>query len=164
MRPSVLSGHVNELHPVNNAHLALSPSARALRAHEPGQSLPQGLAAGLSRIHLIPPSNPISPPLPSGGSAHDHFLTQQAHWGATSANKNVQMVSGSHANTTSLVTKASENQTSASNGLPSPSSIAISGNANTRRPWIAHSLSSPLTRPVASNDEDVGLFPMDEET
>lgn len=31
---------------------ALSPSARALQSHAPGQSLPQGLAAGLSRLHL----------------------------------------------------------------------------------------------------------------
>ena len=35
---------------------ALSPSARALQSHAPGQSLPQGLAAGLSRLHLVPPS------------------------------------------------------------------------------------------------------------
>ncbi|KAF5365117.1 hypothetical protein D9758_011025 [Tetrapyrgos nigripes] len=35
----------------------LSPSARALQAHAPGQSLPQGLAAGYSRIHAIPAAN-----------------------------------------------------------------------------------------------------------
>jgi len=35
----------------------LSPSARALQSHAPGQSLPQGLAAGLSRLHLVPPSH-----------------------------------------------------------------------------------------------------------
>ncbi|KAH9885986.1 hypothetical protein C8Q73DRAFT_769340 [Cubamyces lactineus] len=38
---------------------ALSPSARALQAHAPGQSLPQGLAAGYSRIHALPP--PVIP-------------------------------------------------------------------------------------------------------
>jgi hypothetical protein len=36
---------------------ALSPSARALQSHAPGQSLPQGLAAGLSRLHLAPLSH-----------------------------------------------------------------------------------------------------------
>ena len=36
---------------------ALSPSARALQSHAPGQSLPQGLAAGLSRLHLVPLSH-----------------------------------------------------------------------------------------------------------
>jgi hypothetical protein len=32
----------------------LSPSSKALQSHAPGQSLPQGLAAGLSRLHLVP--------------------------------------------------------------------------------------------------------------
>ncbi|RXW21715.1 hypothetical protein EST38_g4139 [Candolleomyces aberdarensis] len=34
----------------------LSPGSRALQSHAPGQSLPQGLAAGLSRIHALPPA------------------------------------------------------------------------------------------------------------
>lgn len=34
---------------------ALSPTSRALKTHAPGQSLPQGLAAGLSRLHFAPP-------------------------------------------------------------------------------------------------------------
>ncbi|TCD60775.1 hypothetical protein EIP91_009532 [Steccherinum ochraceum] len=42
-----------------NANAAMSPSARALQAHAPGQSLPQGLAAGYSRIHALPP--PVIP-------------------------------------------------------------------------------------------------------
>lgn len=46
---------------------ALSPSARALQAHAPGQSLPQGLAAGYSRIHALPP--PPTIPSPSTSSA-----------------------------------------------------------------------------------------------
>ena len=33
---------------------SVSPSIRALQAHAPGQSLPQGLAAGYSRIHALP--------------------------------------------------------------------------------------------------------------
>ncbi|KAH9911149.1 uncharacterized protein BXZ73DRAFT_108225 [Epithele typhae] len=40
---------------------ALSPSTRALQAHAPGQSLPQGLAAGYSRIHALPPPVILSP-------------------------------------------------------------------------------------------------------
>lgn len=32
----------------------MSPNAKALQNHAPGQSLPQGLAAGLSRLHLQP--------------------------------------------------------------------------------------------------------------
>jgi hypothetical protein len=34
---------------------ASSPSAKVLQEHAPGQSLPQGLAAGLSRLHLRGP-------------------------------------------------------------------------------------------------------------
>ena len=53
-------------------NMTLSPSTRALQSHEPGQSLPQGLAAGYSRIHALPPSmspdtpNAFSPPKSSG--------------------------------------------------------------------------------------------------
>jgi hypothetical protein len=44
-----------ETHPVAH-HLRpiLSPGTRALETHAPGQSLPQGLAAGLSRLHVRP--------------------------------------------------------------------------------------------------------------
>lgn len=45
----------------NNQYLS-SPSARALQAHAPGQSLPQGLAAGLSRIHALPPLPSLTSP------------------------------------------------------------------------------------------------------
>jgi hypothetical protein len=45
-----------------NGQMALSPGALALRSHEPGQSLPQGLAAGLSRLHLVPAGAPIASP------------------------------------------------------------------------------------------------------
>ncbi|KAJ3476235.1 hypothetical protein NLI96_g11298 [Meripilus lineatus] len=45
---------------------ALSPSTRALQSHAPGQSLPQGLAAGYSRIHALPPLP--SPSTPSAFS------------------------------------------------------------------------------------------------
>ena len=55
-----------------NGNMALSPTTArtlALQAHEPGQSLPQGLAAGLSRLHLVAAnSNPlISPDAASTG-------------------------------------------------------------------------------------------------
>ncbi|KAG6857056.1 hypothetical protein H0H87_010021 [Tephrocybe sp. NHM501043] len=54
----------NNNNPDEGPHL-LSPSARALQSHAPGQSLPQGLAAGYSRIHAQPPP----PTLHSPGSA-----------------------------------------------------------------------------------------------
>jgi len=50
------------------SQLALSPSARALHSHAPGTSLPQGLAAGYSRIHARPNSiySTLSPPNSAG--------------------------------------------------------------------------------------------------
>ena len=49
------------IRPVADPH---SPSARALREHAPGQSLPGGLANALSRLHLHGPR-------PSSGLAHE---------------------------------------------------------------------------------------------
>lgn len=66
-----------------NQHL--SPSTRALQAHAPGQSLPQGLAAGYSRIHLQPPMASFSPG--SMGSQHPPEGTSPntaAEWGSKS--------------------------------------------------------------------------------
>ena len=48
----------------------VSPSARALQAHAPGQSLPQGLAAGYSRIHALPPPAGVASPAASSTFAH----------------------------------------------------------------------------------------------
>lgn len=47
--------------PHQGTHL-LSPSTRALQSHAPGQSLPQGLAAGYSRIHALPPPPSLASP------------------------------------------------------------------------------------------------------
>ncbi|KAI0319849.1 hypothetical protein OF83DRAFT_1054251 [Amylostereum chailletii] len=52
---------------------ALSPSALALQSHAPGQSLPQGLAAGYSRIHALPP-----PPLIPSPSSSSVFGASQS--------------------------------------------------------------------------------------
>ncbi|THH26953.1 hypothetical protein EUX98_g7227 [Antrodiella citrinella] len=47
-------------------NVGMSPSARALQQHAPGQSLPQGLAAGYSRIHALPP--PVIPSPSTSGA------------------------------------------------------------------------------------------------
>ncbi|KAL4245191.1 hypothetical protein ABKN59_009932 [Abortiporus biennis] len=61
------SSDILQDHQRNNI-AALSPSARALQSHAPGQSLPQGLAAGYSRIHALPPPPVIPSPSTSGTS------------------------------------------------------------------------------------------------
>jgi len=58
-------GVVMDNDPHRGTHL-LSPSTRALQSHAPGQSLPQGLAAGYSRIHALPPPPVLGSPA-SGG-------------------------------------------------------------------------------------------------
>ncbi|KAG7095342.1 hypothetical protein E1B28_006103 [Marasmius oreades] len=77
-RPTLFSSNTannNSMRPIPSSHLssnnddpqfALSPATRALQSHAPGQSLPQGLAAGYSRIHALPPPLPLSSP-GSGG-------------------------------------------------------------------------------------------------
>jgi hypothetical protein len=75
--------------PLLAPHL-LSPNARALQAHAPGQSLPQGLAAGYSRIHALPPltniaspptSGPFVPGTSPGGNAAMNNFSNEAPYG-----------------------------------------------------------------------------------
>lgn len=97
---------------------ALSPSTRALQAHAPGQSLPQGLAAGYSRIHALPP--PVIPsPSPSAafspgrisgfsssGKAMGHSSNPSGEWQATSPgapNASEVMLSTSQGGSTGMI-------------------------------------------------------------
>ncbi|KAG8682329.1 hypothetical protein FRC09_016841 [Ceratobasidium sp. 395] len=137
---------------------ALSPSTRALRNHAPGQSLPQGLAAGLSRLHLVPsvsPSNgqydwsPDGPRLGTTPRAYDPFslednppprptfLTLNNRTGPSPATSGLSMSR----------TPSSSSQTAMS---PPPA-----GQANPMRRWQGN------TPPVKTNDEEDGLFHMD---
>ena len=156
---------------VPRPHMALSPSSRALRSHEPGQSLPQGLAAGLSRLHLIPATNPVSPPPGSGGSPHDGFQQQQTTWFKNSELRG-SLVTGTSPGSVGV---ASPPRTSglggsfpnlnATNGATqsSPSSVPISTTVNSslRRPWLGQPTSSPLSRPTIPDD---AMFDMDDES
>lgn len=57
----------NHQQPQHDDPHILSPSSRALQSHAPGQSLPQGVGAGLSRLHAMPPLPMISPGSTIGG-------------------------------------------------------------------------------------------------
>ncbi|CAE6402877.1 unnamed protein product [Rhizoctonia solani] len=122
---------------------ALSPSTRALRNHAPGQSLPQGLAAGLSRLHLVPAASPNgqydwSPDGPRLGStprAYDPFSFEDPPRPMFSTLNNLSGPSPS--------------------GLPISSTPSNSSNA---------ALSPPPNQrlhPTRTNDDD-DLFAMDE--
>ncbi|KAF9517520.1 hypothetical protein BS47DRAFT_1314205 [Hydnum rufescens UP504] len=162
--------HQHPSRPLGDAprpHMALSPSSRALRSHEPGQSLPQGLAAGLSRLHLIPATNPVSPPPGSGGSPHDGFQQQQTNWAKNSELRG-SLATGSSpspAGITSPPRTSGLGNLSATNGAAqqSPPSVPISTTVNSslRRPWFGHPTSSPLSRPTIPDD---AMFDMDDES
>ncbi|KAL5496035.1 hypothetical protein ACEPAH_3128 [Sanghuangporus vaninii] len=195
----------------------LSPASRALQAHVPGQSLPQGLAAGFSRIHLQPTSNAaFSPGSASGstsGSAFGNGIDGAgAEWlSTTPTNQNqnyTQTLAGVANSGANGAYGASDYQPTS--GVPSGeqpdvggltsmfshlsySSVAAGGirghghspagamptgmsrrsSARNGKGWgpssgagagtsAPHPLSSPLSGPVLTNDDDE-LFPMDEE-
>ena len=135
----------------------LSPSARALRSHEPGQSLPKGLAAGLSRLHLVPATG-------QGSTLHDMSPDGSRVSGVTSQLSLKMAPIGRNGANGSQYGGGFETQRS---GLTSPTRGGGGGmgavNGGMRQPWVGHpTLSSPLSRPLATNDIDDGLFPMDD--
>ncbi|KAF8961719.1 hypothetical protein BDZ97DRAFT_1921048 [Flammula alnicola] len=146
--------------PLLAPHL-LSPSARALQAHAPGQSLPQGLAAGYSRIHALPPLTNIASP-PTSGS----FIPGTSPGGAAAAN--IEAPYGDWPN--------NQGATSPSAGLDSmfsrlSYSAATRGSTPTQPPpGLSRNVSggryqqggplSPLSGPVVTRDDD-DLFDMD---
>ena len=200
----------------------LSPASRALQAHIPGQSLPQGLAAGFSRIHLRPTSNAAFSPGSGSGSAAGSLMgnggeSMNAEWMSTTpTNQNQnhpQAVAGFVNNGVNGAPASSDQQPTSAAPPPAPnsgdqpdvggltsmfshlsySSVAAGGlrghghspasampTAMSRRssgrggpgwghgsgvgvgPGAPHPLSSPLSGPVLTNDDD-DLFSMDEE-
>ncbi|TDL16169.1 hypothetical protein BD410DRAFT_795655 [Rickenella mellea] len=181
--------------------LPLSPSARALQAHAPGQSLPQGLAAGYSRIHVQPPPPHLPSPAMSGtfspGTGGISMQAQMASgidWSTNSAANGMQHPSdpttpprgmvaadsgadGEVGGLNSMFSRLSYSAAAARGGAPSASNpytaqgpvspggpaVPMSmGRRPSGRGWSSHPLSSPLSGPVLTNDDD-DLFSMDEE-
>ncbi|KAH0826645.1 hypothetical protein J3R83DRAFT_5031 [Lanmaoa asiatica] len=167
---------------------ATSPSTRALQSHAPGQSLPQGLAAGYSRIHALPLTgspgslggssvggggafSPGHGPVPFGINAGQdwHLQSNQAHLPPEAISH--LSLSAHHD------LSASANPTSSS-GAPFPSSMAAlesmfsrlpstgvgaplrtpPHSVNSNRNWQHQNVLSPLSRPISDDDE---LFSMD---
>jgi len=133
-------------------NVTLSPSTRALQSHEPGQSLPQGLAAGYSRIHALPPTmspgtpSAFSPPKTSG------FGTIGGDWAEMSSSPRsggnldaaVSMLSYS-----SAASRISTGPYPANNRIPSSRGFAN-----------GTGLLSPLSKPAIADVDD--LFNMEE--
>ncbi|KIM37178.1 hypothetical protein M413DRAFT_20364 [Hebeloma cylindrosporum] len=157
--------------PLLAPHL-LSPSSRALHAHAPGQSLPQGLAAGYSRIHALPPlTNIASPPTSGsfvpgtspGANAAMNNLSNEAPYGDwPSANQNAGMGAAGTAGLETMFSRLSYSAATRSGpanapGTPPGLSRNVSGGRYTQQQGAAL---SPLSGPVVTRDDD-DLFDMD---
>ena len=163
-----------------NQYMTLSPtSARALRAHEPGQSLPQGLAAGLSRLHLVPATNPISPSAVSASpsasismsvaSNGGGFAAQQSAYGnwlkSTSGEMSPPPVGlGTGVASPPRFATHGGLGTTTSNANPASYSMLSRGTpsaAGGRRDvsWTSQAQASPLSRPTVPDDDT--MFDMD---
>lgn len=128
-----------------------SPSTRALQSHEPGQSLPQGLAAGYSRIHALPPT--MSPATPSAfsPSKQSGFGAIGSDWGDPSSSPQ------SGGNLDAAVTRLSYSPAAPRMPAgPYPTSNRI---PSSHRFTNGAGLLSPLSKPITADDED--LFNME---
>jgi len=162
---------------VHQTNHLLSPSARALQSHAPGQSLPQGLAAGYSRIHALPPPPNLASPSsaglfgtpPTGSDLAMPSSGPYGQWkGAASPPNNGGGFDG-------MFSRLSYSAATARNGQASGSSTPVPAgqgmSANGPPPGLSRTVSggkqstgplSPLSRPTAhAHDDNVELFDMD---
>lgn len=165
--------------------VAFSPGTRALQAHAPGQSLPQGLAAGYSRIHALPPPTVASPSstmafspghstgLSPGPKSSSHLSGASADWNsAITANDQAMATSSGLESMFSRLSYSAAASSESTNLISIPAIDTCTGqgtapaNGTTRpvngRGWQNNqgSLSSPLSGPVVTGDDD-DLFSMD---
>ncbi|KAF8552103.1 hypothetical protein OG21DRAFT_198130 [Imleria badia] len=165
---------------------ATSPSFRALQSHAPGQSLPQGLAAGYSRIHAIPlagsPSSlggssvgggafsPGHGPVPFGinaGAGQDQWHLQSNHaLLGTDAMSHLSLSAHHDLQATASAAPISSSMAaleSMFSRLPStggaPPLRTPPHSVNNNRHWHTQNALSPLSRPISDDDE---LFSMEE--
>ncbi|KAG6876432.1 hypothetical protein C0993_003193 [Termitomyces sp. T159_Od127] len=172
-RPIPSNGNGNGNGGDDGAHV-LSPGARALQSHAPGQSLPQGLAAGYSRIHALPPLN--SPG--SGGSVFGGGTPPTtAEAGIPSSGpyggwKPAQAASPPPSNGGGLEAMFSRLSYSAAAATSAKTGTAPQPGGGLAPPGLTRNVSggrfgnsstplSPLSGPVVSRDDDDELFSMD---
>ena len=163
---------------------ATSPSFRALQSHAPGQSLPQGLAAGYSRIHALPltgsPSSlggssvggggggAFSPPVPFGinaGPGQQDWHLQSNHFLSTDTVSHLSL-SAHHdlaagANPAVSGAPSTAALESMFSRLPPGAGAPLrtpTHPANNNRNWHVQNALSPLSRPISDDEE---LFIMD---
>jgi hypothetical protein len=144
----------------------LSPSTRALQAHAPGQSLPQGLAAGYSRIHALPPPPSIPSPGVSTGFASGQLgpsPSSNSHDWLTTESSLMGHGGGGHAGLDGMMSRLSYTPRASAalthgQQLQPPASMARNAAGGGR--WgLQGAALSPLSGPVVTVDDD--LFDMD---
>ena len=179
----------SQTQPSNEDAHVLSPSARALQAHAPGTSLPQGLAAGYSRIHALPPLPLVSPGSAGfgvgGAFAGGNYGGSGTEWGAgsatSSAANNGGASSGNSPGLDSMFSRlsysaaaarvaptATTNLGATASGVPAGMARNVSGGVG-RQQWSGQGQAthgqggalSPLSGPVVSGHDDDDLFSMD---
>lgn len=166
--------------PHQGTHL-LSPSSRALQSHAPGQSLPQGLAAGYSRIHALPPPPSLASPGsasifgngtppglegagipgsgPYGGWASAASPPSGNVSGLDSMFSRLSYSAAAAARATPTQSNTNPNIPTTTNNMSPPGlQRNVSGG---RYPQQAQGPLSPLNGPVVTRDDDDDLFSMD---
>ncbi|EKM57934.1 uncharacterized protein PHACADRAFT_251844 [Phanerochaete carnosa HHB-10118-sp] len=145
---------------------AFSPSTRALQSHAPGQSLPQGLAAGYSRIHALPPlASPSSTMALSPGRSTGISPGLKGQLSGASVEWSSPPPAGEPFATPSaggLESMFSHRSYSAAASRGNGVTANVSARTATTRVWQnpQGALSSPLSGPVLTGDDD-DLFSMD---
>ena len=165
------STHNNSHSGVDDPLLAppvISPSSRALQAHTPGQSLPQGLAAGYSRIHALPPvTNTFSPPtsgsfIPGSTSGHEAPFNDWTNTNKAQPTITVQgpvEAGGLGSGLDSVFSRLSYPTPASRSGNNAPPPGLTRNINGGRYPQQPQAL-SPLSRPAGARDDD-DLFDMD---
>ncbi|KZT64656.1 hypothetical protein DAEQUDRAFT_732365 [Daedalea quercina L-15889] len=161
-------------------HSSTSGNDGVLQAHAPGQSLPQGLAAGYSRIHALPPPVIASPSTPGtfaqaggfspGTKAFGHAQSPPGDWHSTSPGAVNAFDSFVHL-TAQAPTMASNNSLGGLETVFSRLSYSAAATRGTQsvgngvrsastRSYNPQGSLSPLSGPVLTGDDD-DLFSMD---
>ncbi|KAF8870204.1 hypothetical protein BD779DRAFT_1581592 [Infundibulicybe gibba] len=154
----------------------LSPSTRALQSHAPGQSLPQGLAAGYSRLHALPPLPHVASPgsglsaSPGLGSISSPY--SGADWSSTSPTPQTQQPQSGQG-LDSMFSRMSFSAAAAAAARGPGQAVAAGSNPTNAGPppglqrnvsgarWGVNAIASPLSGPVVTRDDDDDLFSMD---
>ncbi|KAF8068613.1 hypothetical protein FPV67DRAFT_1448525 [Lyophyllum atratum] len=184
-RPIPSNPASNNPNPDEGSHL-LSPGARALQSHAPGQSLPQGLAAGYSRIHALPPlASPGSASIFGGGTppadpASNAGIPSSGPYGgwkaASPPSGNSSGLDGMFSRLSYSAATATASRTQGQGGaapVPVGPGMGPTQGSTMAPPGLTRNVSggrypqqqvgplSPLSGPVVSRDDDDDLFSMD---